>query len=79
MTSEYFFNQLRTPINWKFIGFNHTYNDTTDEMTIFGKVFDDWHNKKIIRVCFSIGSERCIIVERNELKKYKTVIEQPAN
>ena len=75
MTPEYFYNQLNKPINWKLVGHNHTYDENTEEMTVFGKVYDDWHNKKFIRVCFAIGSERCFIVERNQQKKYKTVID----
>jgi hypothetical protein len=75
MTAEYFFNQLKTPINWKPIGPNHTRDEITDEITVYGKVFDDWKSKRIIRVCFSKGSERCFIVERNELKKYKILID----
>jgi len=72
MTPEYFFNHLKTPINWKLIGPNHTLDEITDEITVYGKVFDDYKNKKIIRLCFTIGSERCLIVERNG-SKYKTV------
>ena len=72
MTPEYFFNQLKLPINWKFIGPNHTHDEITEEITVYGRVYDDWHNKKIIRVCFTIDSQRCLIVERNGCK-YKTV------
>lgn len=72
MNPEYFFNQLKLPINWKFMGPNHNRDDITDEITVYGRVFDDWHNKKIIRVCFTISSERCLIVERNG-SKYKSV------
>jgi len=72
MTPEYFFNQIKLPINWKLIGPNHTHDEITEEITVYGRVYDDWHNKKIIRVCFIIDSERCLIVERNG-SKYKTV------
>lgn len=72
MTHEDFFNQLKTPINWKYIGPNHNYDDVTEEMTGYGKIFDDWHNKKIIRVCFTLDSKRCLIVERTG-SKYKSV------
>ena len=79
MTPEYFFNQLQTPSRWTVNGWNHTRNDE-DEITVYGKVFDDYDHKKLIRVCFSVLSERCIIVERTRSTNgtganYKTVCE----
>lgn len=76
MTPEYFFNHIKTPSTWKYKGLNHTRNDN-DEIIIFGKVYDDGKSK-IIRMCFSIASERCFIVERTQSTNrtgcnYKTV------
>ena len=76
MTPEYLFNQLQLPSVWKYKGCNHTRNED-DEITIFGKVYDDGKSK-IIRVCFSIAAERCLIVERTRSTNgkgcnYKTV------
>lgn len=76
MTPEYFFNQIQLPAAWKYKGLNHTRNDN-EEITIFGKVYNDGKSK-IIRVCFSISSERCMLVERTRSTtgkgpNYKTV------
>ena len=75
MTPEYFFNQLSTPSKWLFKGYNHNRNDD-DEITVFGKVYDD-RKSKIIRICLTALSGRCLIVERtrsaNGTANYKTV------
>ena len=80
MTPEYFFENLKTPICWKFIGWKNVkdINLQTGESEVlsYGKVFDD-RNSKIIRISFTISSETLGITERtrnNGKTKYKTVI-----
>lgn len=75
MTPEYLFNQLQLPSKWLFKGYNHVRNEN-DEIISFGKVYDD-RESKIIRISFSISSERVGITERtrstNGTAKYKTI------
>jgi hypothetical protein len=62
MTPDYFFTQLKLPSTWKYKGVNHS-RDDDDNITAYGVVYDD-QKSKIIRICFIVSSERCIIVER---------------
>jgi hypothetical protein len=84
MTPEYFFNHLQTPINWKFIGWNNVKDinlQTGDEEILsYGKVFDD-RVSKIIRISFTVTSERLGITERIQVHaqtRYKTVADERA-
>jgi len=75
MTAEYFFQHLRTPIFWKYNGWRHVRDVITEEIISYGKVFDD-RTSKIIRISFTVSSERIGITERflvNGKPKYKTV------
>ena len=75
MTQEYFFNNIKVPITWKPSGWNHVRDTETNEIISYGKVFDD-RQSKIIRISFTVSSERVGITERikvNGKTKYKTV------
>ena len=75
MTAEYFFQNLRTPIHWKLVGWNHIKDPETNEMISYGRVFDD-RVSKIIRISFTVNSESLGITERtivNGKTKYMTV------
>ncbi len=76
MTPEYLFNQLQLPSKWLFKGYNHVRNEN-DEIISFGKVYDD-RESKIIRISFSMTSERVGITERTRSTNgkgpnYKTI------
>ena len=75
MTPEYFFQNLRTPIYWKLNGWRHVRDLVTEEILSYGKVFDD-RVSKIIRISFTVSSERVGITERTKVNgktKYRTV------
>ena len=75
MTVEYFFQHLKTPIFWKYNGWKQVRDLVTSEIISYGKVFDD-RKSKIIRISFTVSSERIGITERflvNGKPKYKTV------
>ena len=75
MTPEYFFQHLKTPIFWKYNGWKQVRDLVTGEIISYGKVFDD-RTSKIIRISFTVTSERLGITERfrvNGKLKYKTV------
>ena len=68
MTPEYFFQYLQTPIYWKLNGWRHVRDPVTDEIISYGKVFDD-RVSKIIRISFTVSSERVGITERTIVKE----------
>jgi len=75
MTPEYFFLNVRTPIHWKIVGWNHIKDPETKEIISYGRVFDD-RVSKIIRISFTVSSESIGITERtivNRKIKYNTV------
>jgi len=75
MTAEYFFQHLKTPAYWKYNGYRHIRDIITGEIISYGKVFDD-RTSKVIRISFTVSSERLGITERtllNGRNKYKTV------
>ena len=75
MTAEYFFQNVRTPIHWKLNGWRHVRDPETQEIISYGRVFDD-RVSKIIRISYTVSSERVGITERflvNGKPKYKTV------
>ena len=76
MTIDYFFQNLKAPIIWKPNGWNHVRDLETNEIISYGKVFDDRAGQRIIRISFTVSSERLGITERtreNGKPKYKTV------
>jgi len=79
MIVDYFFQHVKTPVQWKFIGWNNVKDNNLetgeDEILSYGKVFDD-RVGKYIRISFTLGSESLGITERfllNGKQKYKTV------
>ena len=50
-----------------------TDDEENEIITAYGLVFEDVRKALTIRVCYLIGSERIVIVERNAAGKYKTV------
>lgn len=70
------FDGIQLPAWWRYLGENHsrvTDDEENEIITAYGLVFEDVRKALTIRVCYLIGSERIVIVERNAAGKYKTV------